>query len=129
MKKYIIIILKIAVAIILVQTLRFKFTAHPDSVYIFSTVGMEPFGRIGVGVMELIAAILILIPRTSWLGAVLTFGIIGGAVFMHLTILGIEINGDGGSLFYLAVVTEFLSGVVLWFEKDNIPKIHQVALK
>ncbi|WP_044201555.1 DoxX family protein [Flammeovirga sp. OC4] len=129
MKKYLIIILKITIAIILVQTLRFKFTAHPDSVYIFSTVGLEPFGRIGVGIMELIAAILILIPRTSWLGALLTFAIIGGAVFMHLTLLGIEVNGDGGSLFYLAVITELLSGIVLWFEKENIPNIYQIALK
>ncbi|KXX70217.1 DoxX family protein [Flammeovirga sp. SJP92] len=129
MKKYIIIILKLVVALILVQTLRFKFTAHPDSVYIFTTVGMEPFGRIGVGIMELIAAILILIPRTSWLGAVLTFGIIGGAVFMHLTLLGIEVNGDGGSLFFLAVLTEILSAIVLWVEKDNIPNLNRFALK
>ncbi|MBD0403538.1 DoxX family protein [Flammeovirga sp. EKP202] len=129
MKKYLIIILKITIAIILVQTLRFKFTAHPDSVYIFTTVGLEPFGRIGIGVLELIAAVLILIPRTSWIGALLTFGIIGGAVFMHLTILGIEINGDGGSLFYLAVLTEILSGIVLWTEKEHFEKLKQLALK
>ena len=67
MKKYLLIALRIITAIILIQTLRFKFTAHPDSVYIFTTVGMEPFGRIGIGVLELIAAVLLLIPRTVWL--------------------------------------------------------------
>jgi len=121
MKKYIPLALRIIVAIILVQTLRFKFTAHPDSVYIFSQVGLEPIGRIGIGIMELIAAVLLLIPKTAWLGAGLTLGIIGGAIMMHLTQLGIEVKGDGGVLFYTALVTFILSAIILWMNKRDIP--------
>lgn len=125
MKKYLPLVLRLIVAVILIQTLRFKFTAHPDSVYIFETVGLEPYGRIGIGIAELIAGILILIPRTIWLGAVMTLGIIGGAIFMHLTQLGIEVNGDGGVLFTTAVVTFILSGIVLWIYRKQIPFINK----
>ena len=122
-KKYALLLIRIAIAIILIQTLRFKFTAHPDSVYIFTQVGLEPYGRIGIGVMELIAAILLLLNTTAWIGAGLTAGIIGGAIMMHLTSLGIEINGDGGQLFYLAVVTFVLSIILLWMLRKEIPII------
>lgn len=119
----IILVLRIAVAIILIQTLRFKFTAHPDSVYIFETVGLEPYGRIGIGVLELIAGILLLIPKTIWAGALLTMGLIGGAIMMHLTQLGIEVKGDGGVLFYTAIITFSLSTVILYYYRKNIPII------
>ena len=119
----IILVLRIAVAIILIQTLRFKFTAHPDSVYIFETVGLEPFGRIGIGVLELIAGILLIIPKTIWAGATLTLGLIGGAITMHLTQLGIEVKGDGGVLFYTAVVTFILSAIILYTQRKEIPFI------
>ncbi len=122
-RKHLILILRLAVAIILIQTLRFKFTAHPDSVYIFENVGLEPTGRIGIGIMELIAGILILIPRTVWAGALLTLGLIGGAIFMHLTKLGIEVNGDGGVLFVTAVVTFILAVVILIYHSKDIPII------
>ncbi|MEM6768860.1 MAG: DoxX family protein [Bacteroidota bacterium] len=125
MKKYLLIALRIITAIILIQTLRFKFTAHPDSVYIFTTVGMEPFGRIGIGVLELIASILLLIPRTAWLGAGLALGVLAGAIFFHLTILGIEIHGDGGTLFYMALGTFLMSAVILWNYRADIPIINK----
>lgn len=121
MKKHIPFALRIIVALILIQTLRFKFTAHPDSVYIFTKVGLEPFGRIGIGILELISGILLLIPRTVWAGAILTLGIIGGAIFMHLTKLGIEVNGDSGVLFYTAIVTFTLSGITLWIYRKDVP--------
>ncbi|HPJ54269.1 MAG TPA: DoxX family protein, partial [Flavobacteriales bacterium] len=76
----------VAAAIILGQTLWFKFTGAPESVYIFSTLGMEPVGRIGSGVAELLAAVLLIIPRTAWLGALLALGIMGGAIMGHLTL-------------------------------------------
>ncbi|MDT0557531.1 DoxX family protein [Ichthyenterobacterium sp. W332] len=123
MKKHIPLILRIVVAVILIQTLRFKFTAHPDSVYIFETVGLEPYGRIGIGVLELLAGILLLIPKTVWAGAALTLGIIGGAIMMHLTQLGIEINGDNGVLFYTAVTVFVLSLVILFIYRKTIPFI------
>ncbi|WP_369872309.1 DoxX family protein [Aquimarina sp. Aq78] len=112
--------LRIIVALILIQTLRFKFTAHPDSVYIFTKVGLEPYGRIGTGITELIAGVLLLIPKTAWIGAMLTLGIIGGAIMMHLTKLGIEINNDGGILFITAVVTFVLSAVILWIRRKEV---------
>lgn len=123
MKKHIPLILRIIIAIILIQTLRFKFTAHPDSVYIFETVDLEPIGRIGIGILELIASILLLIPKTVWAGAMLTLGIIGGAIIIHLTQLGIEVNNDGGLLFITAVVTFILSAIVLYLYWKEIPLI------
>ena len=123
MNKKILLGLRILVTIILIQTLRFKFSAHPDSVYIFSKVGLEPVGRIGIGVLELIAGILLLVPKTIWAGAGLTMGILGGAIMMHLTELGIEVNGDSGILFYTAIFVFIVSGVLLWNYKKDIPVI------
>ncbi|PWH82108.1 DoxX family protein [Algibacter marinivivus] len=127
MKKYIPLALRIIVAVILIQTLRFKFSAHPDSVYIFETVGLEPIGRIGIGVLELIAGILLLIPKTVWIGAGLTLGLIGGAIMMHLTQLGIEVKGDGGLLFGTAVLTFILSAIILYLYKNDIPFLKKKA--
>src|SRR6476620_207713 len=97
-------ILRIIPAIILLQTLFFKFSAAPESVYIFSTLGLEPWGRILVGILELIASILLLIPRTTLAGAILGMGLMAGAVFSHLTKLGIVVQNDGGELFVLALI-------------------------
>ncbi|MCK5400184.1 MAG: DoxX family protein [Flavobacteriaceae bacterium] len=113
--------LRIIIALILIQTLRFKFTAHPDSVYIFTKVGLEPYGRIGIGIFELIASILILIPKTIYIGSLMTIGIIGGAIVMHLTKLGIVINGDNGLLFYTAVLLFILSSITLWIHRKELP--------
>ena len=123
MKKYGILVLRIVVAGILIQTLRFKLTGHPESVYIFTQVGLEPYGRIGIGIVELISGILLLINRTVWLGAGITVGVIGGAVMMHLTSLGIEVQGDGGTLFYMAVFVLIASLIILFTERKSIPII------
>ncbi|WP_062053096.1 DoxX family membrane protein [Aquimarina longa] len=120
MKKIIPLLLRIIIAIILIQTLRYKFIAHPDSVYIFTKVGIEPYGRIVTGIIELIAGILILIPKTAWIGAMLTLSIIGGAIMMHLTKIGIEINNDGGILFITAVTTFILSAIILWIRRREV---------
>jgi len=114
-------IARILAAIIMLQTLYFKFTGAEESVYIFTQVGMEPWGRIGVGVMELNAAILILLPSTVWLGGILAAGLMGGALMMHLTLLGIEVKGDGGYLFILALVVAICSLVAFWIDRKNIP--------
>ncbi len=105
-------IIRLVVAVILVQTLYFKFTASEESVYIFTALGIEPYGRIGTGIAELITAILILIPRTSLLGAIMGCGVMIGAIFTHILILGIEVKNDGGTLFILALIT-FLCCVTL----------------
>jgi uncharacterized membrane protein YphA (DoxX/SURF4 family) len=105
-------ILRIVPAIILLQTLFFKFSAAPESVYIFSTLGLEPVGRIGVGVMELIASILLLIPKTTVVGAALGAVLMAGAIWGHVTKLGIVVQDDGGELFILALIV-LLSCVAL----------------
>lgn len=110
---------RLLAAIILLQTLYFKFGAQAESVYIFSVLGVEPWGRIGSGVVELIASLLILIPRTSWLGAGLGLGVMAGAILSHLTVLGIEVLGDGGYLFFLALVVAASCAVVLWLTRPQ----------
>jgi uncharacterized membrane protein YphA (DoxX/SURF4 family) len=115
--------LRATAAIILLQTLFFKFTAAPESVYIFTKVHAEPWGRIGSGVMELVAAILLLTPRYTWLGSVLAAGATAGAILSHLTILGIEVQGDKGLLFALAVIVFVSSAVILVLHRNAIPVI------
>jgi uncharacterized membrane protein YphA (DoxX/SURF4 family) len=113
-------------AAILVQTLFFKFTASEESVYIFSTLGMEPVGRIGSGVAELIASILLLIPVVAPYGALLAMGIMAGAIASHLTVLGIEVQGDGGLLFALAVTVFVCSTIVLAVRRAQLPLVGRV---
>jgi uncharacterized membrane protein YphA (DoxX/SURF4 family) len=114
-------ICRIAAAIILCQTLFFKFTAAPESVYIFTKVGMEPWGRYGSGVVELIASILLLTPRFVWAGALLGLGVISGALFCHLTVLGIVVQDDHGLLFGLAVAVFVTCAITLFLHRGQIP--------
>jgi hypothetical protein len=116
-------VLQFVVAVILLQTLFFKFTAAAESVYIFSTLGAEPWGRIGSGVVELIAAILLLVPATVTVGAALALAVIAGAILSHLTILGIEVQGDGGLLFVLALTVFVASAAILVLRRNEIPVI------
>ncbi|MET7256048.1 DoxX family protein [Dyadobacter jiangsuensis] len=113
-------LLRLIAAVIMLQTLYFKFSAAPESVYIFSTVGMEPWGRIFVGVLELIASILILIPRTTAYGALIGIGVMTGAVFMHLTRLGIVVQNDSGKLFVMAVVVLVTCLVLVYWHRSSI---------
>ena len=121
-------VLQVVVALILFQTLFFKFTGAAESKYIFSKLGLEPWGRIGSGVVELIACILLLHPRTVTLGAVLSLGVISGALMSHLTKLGIVVvnsdgTRDGGLLFILALTVFIGSAVILVLRRDQIPVI------
>jgi uncharacterized membrane protein YphA (DoxX/SURF4 family) len=114
--------LRVLAAVILLQTLYFKFTAHEQSVQLFTTLGMEPWGRIGTGIAELIAAILILVPRTTLLGALMGLGLMSGAIFFHLTKLGINFGGDA-ILFIYAVVTFTCCLVLIAVHRKNIPQL------
>jgi uncharacterized membrane protein YphA (DoxX/SURF4 family) len=116
-------LLQLIVAGILLQTLFFKFTGAPESVYIFSTLGADPWGRIGSGIVELIASVLLLIPATTTIGAALAVGVIAGAIVSHLTILGIEVQGDGGLLFALALIVLVASAAILVLRRTEIPII------
>ena len=116
-------IVKLIAVVILVQTLYFKFTGAEESVYIFTKLGIEPFGRIGSGVVELIASILILIPRTTLLGALMGAGTMLGAIFSHLFVLGIEVKNDGGELFTLAIITLLCCLILVFQNRRKIPDL------
>jgi hypothetical protein len=113
-------ILQLIVAAILFQTLFFKFTGAEESRYIFSQLGLEPWGRIGSGLVELIAVVLLLIPKTSALGAMLSLGVISGAIFSHLTKLGLVVKNDGGLLFALAATVFVSCAIVLMLRRREL---------
>jgi len=112
---------RIVAAAIMGQTLFFKFTAAPEAVALFETLGVEPWGRLATGVFELIAVVLLLLPRTAALGGALTLGLMGGAIMSHLTILGIEVGEDGGALFIMAVVTLVAGAITTWLHRAALP--------
>lgn len=120
MKKISVWILRIVTAFILLQTLLYKFTGAEESIYIFSTLGIEPLGRIGSGVVELIAGILILVPRTTIYGAIISIGVMLGAIALHLTLLGIEIMGDHGQLFAYACIETIACFILLYMNKKQL---------
>ncbi len=113
--------LQVVAAGILSQTLFFKFTGAEESVYIFSTLGAEPWGRIGSGVVELVATILLLIPSTAPIGALIAIATMLGAIASHLAFLGIEVKGDGGLLFTLALIVLASSLTVLYLRRGELP--------
>lgn len=110
---------RLLAAAIMLQTLYFKFTAHPQSVQLFTILGMEPWGRIGIGALELIASLLILYPRTTGYGALLGLALMSGAIFFHLTQLGIKFDGDYG-LFTYAVLTFISCAVLVFFYRKDL---------
>jgi len=121
---------QLAVAGILLQTLFFKFTGAEESVFIFTTLGrfvhvagVEPWGRIGSGVIELIAGLMLLVPATASLGAGLAMGVMAGAIASHILVLGVEVKGDGGLLFALALTAFAGSAIVLMLRRSQIPVI------
>jgi hypothetical protein len=116
---------RILATVIMLQTLYFKFTGAEESVFIFSKVGMEPWGRFGVGALELVASGLLLINVTAWLGAALALGLMGGAILLHLTVLGVSVRGDGGYLFLLAIIVSVCSLYVLVKNRESV----RVAIK
>jgi uncharacterized membrane protein YphA (DoxX/SURF4 family) len=121
-------ILRIAVSVILLQTLYFKFTAAEESIFIFNALDVEPYGRIATGILELITVILILMPRTVLLGALLGSGIMVGAIFSHLFVLGIEVQGDGGTLFALANITLLSCLTLIFLNRDKLPNLLKLKI-
>jgi putative oxidoreductase len=124
--------MQLVVAGILLQTLFFKFTGAEESVYIFTSVGrflniagVEPWGRIGSGVIELVASVLLLVPATAPIGAIVAIGVISVAILSHLVILGIEVKGDGGLLFGLALMALTGSVIVLFLRRAQTPVLRR----
>lgn len=122
-------ILRLVPAVIMLQTLFFKFTGAPESIYIFETLGLGDAGRYGTGVVELVASVLLLIPKTTWMGAVLALGTMAGAILGHLTQLGIEVKGDGGALFGMAIITFICCAVLVWLDRSQVPVLKQLFAK
>ena len=127
MKKITSWILRLFAAGILLQTLGFKFTAHPDSVAIFESLGMEPHGRIIIGILELVAGILLIVPSTVSYGAILSWGVMSGAIIGHLTKIGIE--GEHFSLFLLAIAVWISSAILMVIHRDQIPILRHMFEK
>ena len=113
-------VIRIIVAVIMLQTLFFKFSGSEESVYIFSQMGIEPWGRYATGIAELIASVLILYKPATFMGALMALGIMSGAVLSHLFVLGIEVKNDGGLLFAYALVVLAGSLLLLWLNKQQL---------
>jgi putative oxidoreductase len=128
-KKYISLALRLVAAVILLQTLYFKFTAQPESVELFTKLGVEPWGRIGTGIIELAASILLLFPSTVIIGALLGVGLMGGAILSHLAVIGIESKGDGGQLFMLAIIVLLCCFTTLILHKEKGILLYNKLLK
>lgn len=123
-------LLRITAAVILLQTLYFKFTAAPESVELFTKLGVEPWGRIGTGVIELITSILLLVPATAFIGAFLGVGLMAGAILSHLSVIGIESQGDGGQLFTLAIIVVVCClDVMLLHKKEGLLYLNKILKK
>lgn len=122
MKKTIILswLLRLLAAGLMLQTLYFKFTAQPESVYIFTQMGIEPWGRIATGISELIASVLLLLPATVTIGAALATGIMLGAVASHLFVLGIAVQNDHGQLFAYALIVLTASLLLLYLHREQL---------
>ena len=125
-KNIISLILRIVAAIILLQTLYFKFTAQPESVILFTKLGVEPWGRIGTGIIELITGILLIYGPTAVIGAIMGIGLMAGAIASHLMVIGIESQGDGGALFSLAIIVLICSAFICLLHKDAGIKLFKV---
>ncbi len=110
---------QVLAAVILLQTLFFKFTGAPEPIYIFETLGAEPFGRYASGLLELIAGVLLFIPALSWVGACLALTVMAGALVSHLTVLGIVVMDDGGALFVMALIVTLCSAIVLYVRRAS----------
>lgn len=120
--------LRILVAVILLQTLYFKFSGADESIYIFTSLGMEPYGRIGSGIAELITSILIVYPRTTWIGALIGMGVMIGAIASHLLVLGIVVQNDGGALFILALITFICCSILVYLNKNKLFNLLKLKL-
>lgn len=120
MKAKALIFLRLIAAAILLQTLFFKFSGATESVFIFSSLGAEPWGRWASGLFELVASVLILLPSTQALGALLAVSIMAGAILSHVFVLGIVVEDDGGLLFGLALIVLAASAIVVYAKRDQL---------
>jgi len=119
-------IARLLAAVILLQTLFYKFTGAQESKFIFTKLGAEPWGRIGSGIMELIASILILIPATTAYGSLLGLGIMGGAILSHIMVLGLVVQDDHGQLFVYALLVFICCFYLVWINRKSLPVLKKL---
>lgn len=112
--------LRIIAAVIMLQTLYFKFSGAEESIYIFTQMQIEPWGRFATGITELVAAILLLYPATVAIGALMGIGIMSGALLSHLAVLGIEVKEDGGQLFLYALLVWISCVILVWMNRVQL---------
>ncbi len=112
--------IKLIAALIMLQTLYFKFSGAEESVFIFTQMHMEPWGRYTTGIAELMASVLILYKPTTAIGAILAIGIMSGAIFSHLFVLGIEVKNDHGLLFIYASVVWLAALLLVWLNRKQL---------
>lgn len=107
---------------------QYKLTGHPGSVWLFQTLadwlfigGYEKPFRLSVAIAEIVASVLVVIPRTRIWGAALSFGIISGAIFFHVfSPVGIDPFDDGAQLFKEAVAVWFASAFILVVMRNEV---------
>ena len=114
---------RLAIAAVLGMTLPAKFTGAEDAVALFTALGVEPWGRVALGVVEALLVVGILLPQTWVLAAALTTGLLGGAILSHLTVLGVEVSDDGGALFAMALVGTASGAVITWMRRRELPVV------
>jgi len=119
-------IARLLAAVILLQTLFYKFTGAKESKFIFTELGAEPWGRIGSGIMELIASILILIPATTVYGSLAGLGIMGGAILSHVLVLGLVVQDDHGQLFVYALLVFISCFYLVWINRKSLPVLKKL---
>jgi len=122
-------VLSLIAAMILLQTLFYKFTASPVSVHIFNLLKVEPWGRILTGIIELIAGVTLIFRRTSIYGAILAFLLMVGAILSHILVLGISIKDDSGMLFIMAIVVFTCSLSVLILQIEKFKRVIKLKFK
>ena len=104
---------------------NFKFGSHEQAIHIFTTLGVEPWGRFLLGGIELVLAIGILLPITKSIANTLIGLLMIGAVGAHLfTPLGIVVRwdgqNDGGQLFAMGITVIILCVIEMGIEKSSV---------
>lgn len=98
---------------ILVYNAYLKLNSNSGAIQLFSGLGLEPYGRFAIGLFELTAALLLLYPGTVKYGAVLGFILMTGVIFIHITKIGIALNGNY-SFFFMGVIAFFCCTGLIW---------------
>lgn len=118
-EKLISIVFQIIAALILANAAFGKFSGNEMSVHVFHELNILET-RIVIGIIEVLAALLLL-SKIPQYGALLGFGTMLGALIAHVSILGMEIHGDGGQMVMMMAVVLLSSIIVMWINRRRMP--------